>query len=619
MKPSLARDFAGIAVVVFGLGCGGPPAPPPATAPLPLGREAVAPVPSSPKGEAGPRAPEDVALILRVSDPEQLANEIAPFLPQAVASTVADYRQILQLMLGKRLADVVDLAQPIDVASIGHEPSFVISFAVKSEAEARLDDGLSLREDGGLLHVENDEGHSQSSALNACAFTAASGRASMRLVCATDQATLEKTAKYLTRTLASEPLDADIRLMLPGGVLRAKRDTTTKAIADAASARLGTALVDRFVEEIDRLDLDLRWMGGGISFGVDLRLNSRESMLARVLVPKSKPALPPPSFYRLPADSLVALHTTGAQPEDIGPLRTTLGESVVSTLVRDGYRPSPAHAVRERLFGLLLTGGPLVLAAGVAGGREGAEKALTAFENARAKSPEEAKAEVQLRAALVPWMMAEVDEPPERWTQGLRDLLRRIEEAERTRTPGSKASTARDPDGNHVDVRAGTLDPAWRLPKDALHLEVLLAARTKGQRPTRIGHLFAVPKERVTWLGYSEDIPAITSRLRTAIDDTTEVGTLSKSSAAAALRTRPAVAAGLASLAGLELLGAQTTTYEDLRGMVRKSARASSVGSSSEMMTWTVSADPSPGAVRVALQVQVSRQIALDLASLLGR
>ena len=623
MKPWLARDVARIASVVLAMGCGAGPAPAPsAPASLPLGPATVAPPPPSAKQEAGPRAPDDLALLVRVNDPETLSREVVSILPPSAAAVV-DPKQIASLLLGKRLGDVVDLTQPIDVASLGKEPSFVVSLAVKPEAEATTrdmaGDGLLLREEGGLVHIAKPpNGDGGGGPMGACAFTAAAGRASMRLVCATDEPTLEAAARYLTRTVAAEPFDADARLTLPGRTLREKRDTTTKAIGDAASARLGTALVERFIAEIDRFDADLRFAGARLELAFDLRLTGRESMLSQVLVPKSQPAPPPRAFYRLPVDSLVALHTTGAQPDDIAALRKALAENVESALVQDGYHVDRARALRERLEGLLLTGGPLVLGVGVAAGRDGAEKALATFENARVKSPDEAKAEVQLRAALVPWMMAEVEEPPERWTQGLRDLVRRAEEAERSRTPGTLASSPRDQDGDHVDIRVGALEPAWRLPKDSLHLEVLVAARTKGKRPTRKGHLFAVPKGSATWIGYSEDVPAITSRLRVAIDDSTEVGTLAKSPEAASLRTRSAHAAGTGSLAGLALLTATTVTYAELRSLVRTSSRLAGLASrGAETVTWTASSDPTPGAVHVALHVQVSRQTATDMTRLI--
>ncbi len=623
MKPSLARDVARIAFVVLAVGCGaGPPPDPSVPASLRLGPATVAPAPSAPAPEAAPRAPEDLALLVHVSDPETLAREIVSILPPsaAAAAVALDPRRLVQLLLGKRLGEIVDLTQPIDMASVGHESSFVVSLAVKPEAEARLGEGLLLHEEGGLVHIGRpDDARSDSGRISACAFTAAAGRAAMRLVCASDEATLLSAAKYLARTVAAEALDVDARLTVPGHMLREKRDATTKAIGEAVSARLGAALVDRFVQEIDRFDADLRFAGPRVELAFGLAFSGRESMVARVLVARTQPAPPPRAFYRLPLDSLFALHTSGAQPDDIVALRTALAENVESALVQDGYQSDLARGMRERLEGLLLTGGPLVAATGVAAGREGAEKALGAFENARVKTADEAKAEVQLRAALVPWMVAEVEEPPERWIQGLRDLVRRAEDAERTRTRGSKASSPRDPDGDHVDIRVGTLEPAWRLPKEALHLEVKLVPRTKGKRKARSGHLFAVPKGSATWLGYSEDAAAVTSRLRVAIDDATELGTLARSPEAATLRTRPALAAGIGSLAGFTLLTADTATHDDLRAHVRTSSRLATLASrGAEMVTWTASSDATPGAVHIALHAQPSRQTVTDLLHLLG-
>ncbi len=263
--------------------------------------------------------------------------------------------------------------------------------------------------------------------------------------------------------------------------------------------------------------------------------------------------------------------------------------------------------MREQIFALLFTGGPLVVATGVASGRDGVEKALAALDAARPKSPEETKAEAQVRAALVPWVIAEVDEPPVRWTNGLREAMRRAAEAERTRRPGSKASTPRDLDQDHVELRPGTLDPAWRLPKDSLHVEVLLIPRTKGTRPARKAHLFAVPKGTATWLGYSEDAVAVTSRMRIALDDSTDVGTLARSADAASLRTQPAAFAGVAALDGLSTLAAPSGPNTDLRSLIRTFGR---LPPGSDTLAWTAGADPTAGTAHVALHVQVPRRTA---------
>ena len=622
MKRSSARGLA-LLLWLSCVGCG--PAPIPdrgASAPLAIGSATAPKPPPAARIDAAPRAPEDLTLLIRVNDPEQLLREVVSILPPSVAAAASgiDPLQLATLLLGRRLGNIIDLAQPMDVVSLGSTsaPTFVVSMAVKQDAESKLGEGLVLREEGGLVHIgKPDDGVADAGRMSACAFTAAAGRATTRLVCASDEASLSASAAYLARNVAAEPLDGDARLSLPGNVLREKRDGTTKAIGDAASARLGAELVERFVGELDRVDVDLRFEASNLEIALDLRLSGRESLLARALVPRTRPAPPPAAFYRLPGDSIVALYTTGALAEDLAPLRKVLGDDLERSLVQDGHLPEKTRALRDRIESLVFTGGPLVLAAGIAGGREGAEKALAALDTAR--PADEARVVAQARSALLPWVMFELDEPGEQWTQGLRDVVKRGEDVDKTRKPGSKSSAPVDPDSDHVDVKIGSLDPALKLPRDTLHLEVLLTPRTKGQRATRKGHLFVVPKGAATWLGYSENAAAIASRLRLSVDDTSEAGTLARSADAATLRSRAALGAGLVSPSAIAYLGARTSTAEGLRAAAKTAARTSGPGPRGpETIAWTIAGDTAPGAVHVALRAQATRATAVDVIRLLG-
>jgi hypothetical protein len=608
----------GLAALVLGAGCG--PAPVPErgpVAPLAIG-PAAPPRPAPPaRVEAPPRAPDDLELLVRVSDPEQFARTVVAMLPSSAAAAALEPGQLVMMLLGRRLGALVDLAQPIDITS-NTGSSFVVSMAVKQDAETRFGEGLVLRDEGGLLRIgKPDDAPMDGGRLDTCAFSSAAGRATMRLLCASDEAALKGSGPYLARNVAGEPLDTDLRLTLPGRVLRDKRDATARAIGDAASARLGADLVERFLGEIDHLDMNARFAGGGIEMGLDVRLSARQSMVAQVLVSRTAAAPPPRTFYRLPADALFAMHTRGALAEDIAPLRKAIVENLEGTMLQDGYRSDKTHELLQRMEALFLTGGPIVVGAGVAGGRDGADKALAAFDSAAAS--EQARAETKTRAALLPWVMIAVDEPGERWTTGLREVVRRAEEIEKSRRPGSKSSTPRDPDGDHLDMRIGALDPALKLPKDTLHVEVLIAPRTKGKRPTRTAHLFVMPKASGTWVGYCEDAAAIATRLRLAADDATEAGTLSRSEEAASLRTRPALAAGLVSPAGIGHLFATTTTADDLRRAAKRSARTTGLGArGSQSLTWTATADPTPGSVRFSVGTDMTRQTATDLLRMLG-
>jgi hypothetical protein len=621
MKRSSARGLALFACLA-GANCG--PAPLPeraAAAPLAIGR-AAAPRPSpAPRAESAPRPPDDVALLVRVSDPEQLMREVLTILPPsaAAAASALDPAQLASILLGQKLGSVIDLGQPIDVVSIGtrSEPTFVVSMAVKQDAESKLGAGLVLREEGGLTHIARpDDAQGDAGKMSSCAFTAAAGRATTRLVCASDEASLDAAAAYLARNVAAEPLDVDARLSVPGKVLREKRDGATKAIGDAASAKLGAELVERFLDEIDRVDADVRFLGTGLDVGLDLRLSGRESLLGRALVSRTKPAPPPAAFYRLPADAIVSLYTTGARAEDLAPLRKVLADDLERTLIEDGHRADKTRALRERIESLVLTGGPFVFATGIAGGRDGAEKALAAIDGAR--PADEARVLGQARSALLPWMMFEVDEPGAKWTEGLRDIVKRGEEVDKTRKPGVKSSTPVDPDGDHVDVKIAALDPALKLPKDTLHLEVRLTPRTKGKRPARKGHFFVVPRGAATWLGYSEDASAVASRLRLAIDDTSETGTLSRSAEAVTLRGRTATSAGLVSPGALSLLAAKATTTADLHAAAKSTARVFGALRGSETIAWSLGDDATPGSVHVSLRAQITRPTAVDVLRALG-
>jgi hypothetical protein len=617
-KSSVRRALA-LVVLTSCVSCG--PSPVPERTPLaPLAIGPAAPPRPSPvaKPDPPPRTPDDLALVLRVADPEQLAREVVTLLPNVPGPALIDPSQLLSAMIGRKLASVVDIAQPIDIASVGAGPSLTLSLGVKSDAEATVGRTYVLKEEGGLVMItQPDDAPDDGDRTKACAFAPVAGRASTRLFCVLEGPLSPEVVLYLARGVSAEPLDADARLIVPGRVMRDKKDPATKAIGNAASSRLGNALIERFIAEIDRVDADLRFGGIGVEVTLNLRLTARESIVSKLLVARSTPAVPPPSFYRLPADSLVAMHTTGALAEDITPLRTVLAESIEATLVEDGYQRDKSRALRERLESLLLTGGPLVFGAGVVGGREGGDKALVAIESAHNKQ-DEAKAEAQARTALAPWLIFEAEEPAERWTQGLRDLVQRATDADKTRAPGSTSSTPRDPDSDHIDVHVGTVDAALKLPKDAFHLEILMTPRTKGKRPARKGHLFIVPKARTTWIGYSEDAAAIAARLRLALDDATEVGTLTKSPDVAPLRARPAIAAGLVSVGGVGHLFVSGTTFAELSTAARR-ARSTGLGTRGpETVIWTVSSDTTAGSVRASLRAETSRPTATALLKALG-
>ncbi|MBX3188049.1 MAG: hypothetical protein KF819_13590 [Labilithrix sp.] len=602
------------------------------TSPLLTIPSAAATRPGDPQRPEPPAAPADLAGVMRINDPELLVREIGALLPPHVAGAfqAISPAMLLDTFLGPEIGAVVDLTQPVDVASVGHpDPEYVVSLALVPDGEATLARQLTLHEEGGLVFLGkgDDDARRGAARQHRCALAPSTGRATTRLVCGSARRLVKRTAAYLASTVAAEPFAADARVTLPGSALRKKQAGAAKSLGDSAGEKLGEKLgadlVDRFLDEIDRIDASIRFVDGGIDADLDLRLNARRSIFARAIIPTSAPKTPSRAFRRLPADVVFAMHTVGARPEDMAPLRTALAANLDESLTRDGYLPEKARALRDRLEALLLTGGPLVFGAGIVGGRDGAEKALAAFEAAKPGARDLAKLEAQARGAITPWYVFEVEEPTDKWIGGLRDIVRGAEDADKTRKEGSTSTLPRDPDGDHIDVRAATLDPALRLPKDALHLEVLLTPNTKGHGRPRKAHLFVVrgnEKGTATWIGYSEDAAAIASRLRLATDDTTDAGTLGKSAEASSLQGKSAVGAGLVVVPAVSLLVAKDRTSADLRETASSVARWSSSPLTTESVTFTMSADPGAagGRSRLSVQAHASRTLASGIVRLLS-
>lgn len=576
------------------------------------------------KPEPAPPAPKDLELSARITEPTRFFREVVAHLPAGVGANIPNAEQVLELGLGTKVAETVDLTAPIDVASVSSSSSAIFaSFAVKADVEGRIAERVPVEERHGLLFVRKDDknGAGMLSRSGTCAFVPPQYAAALRLVCSSEQGAFEETARWLAYRSGAESIDSDVRVTIPGRAIREGKTGRSAPLVDQAS-KLGSKVIDDFVAEIAALQLDLRLGAATTDLTGTLRLTQRRSMLANAVVTKTIASPPSPAFYRLPLDSLFALYTTGADAVDLAPLRRTIYGLMEQSLVDDGYLPEKVGAVRTHLESILLTGGPLVVGAGIAGGLDRAERALAALDAATGTNGV-AAAEASARAALVPWAMFEVEQDPAVVILSMKGIVKGADEADRTRKPGSATASQakKDPDGDHVDVRAIPLDAALKLPVGTLALEVVVAPRTKGKHPVRRGKLFVVPKGKATWIGYSEDAPAIATRLRTAIDDTTEVGTLARSKDATDLKSKTGVLTAMTSMAGLAMLAADRGTRDDLLGDARVSARLAALpskgGNLFTVVGTTEIAKPESGPAALVLTARAPRGALTDVASIL--
>ncbi len=276
--------------------------------------------------------------------------------------------------------------------------------------------------------------------------------------------------------------------------------------------------------------------------------------------------------------------------------------------------------MKGKLEAWFVRGGPVVVGVGLAGGADRAERALGALVSGAKNA---AKAEGDARAALVPWALFEFDEKQDAFAANVRALMKASDDADKARKPGSAAaSTAKkDPDGDHVDAKIGALDPALKLPAATLVIDVTKSPPTTGKRPVRPAKIFVVTKGSSTWIGYSEDTAAIASKLRVAIDDTTEAGTLGPSKDAAELRSRRGVAHVLTSMRGIELLLAARTTRAELEEAARDDAKMLGLptrGSGALTLVATSEQGPAGSAV-LGMDLHAGRTTVTDVITLLTR
>jgi hypothetical protein len=468
---ALTKPVAATILVLSGA-CGSPP-PPAAAPPLDVPAVSASARPVTHDTRTLPSVPTGATLILRIRDFTAVGREIVAMMgaPPSWDATV-----LLHSFVDPDVLAAVDLAAPMEGMNIDNPNRAAAgAFTLRADGESILRERFELRSDGTLSHLVKRHRDQTGRGMPSCALYAG------RLVCALEEETLAAAAPYLVTTLSAEPLDHAIRITVPGTTIRNRAHGKTAPPED----RLANDLVLGLEREIDRLDFDLD-LGTTVDATVTLHLLSREAPLTKALVPSGRVAAPPADFARLPGDALLASWSNGIAAEDLAPLKKVIADDLQATLESDGYAPEAAKASIDELAALFLTGGPFVLAAG------------------KTKST---------------WLVAGVAEPAQRWTNGLRALVKKSDEAERTRKKPA-SSTPRHPDSDDVAARIVPIPASAKVPPDSLHIELKFTPKKKGAGPVRITHLWVVPQGDRTWIGYGDDDATVRDRLRAATDAT---------------------------------------------------------------------------------------------------
>ena len=557
-----------------------------------------------------PEAPAELAMVIRVANPRRSWGDATrllattPFGLMVMAAAQMGPDMLAEKAIGPALTDVIDLEQPVDVAFLDASGgAYAISIAVKEREEARLQERLVLKGDRGLLRVEGvRDADPEARALPMpCALDPGERRGSTRLVCA-PQAEWLAVAPYLTEVVAREPLDVDARAEIRGPLLAKaiQEMESEKGQEEDRGARMGRELVQGFAREIEGMTVDLSWAGPGVELGLGLRLSGRRTPLSLSMAPVTKPdAAPPEAFFRLPGDAGFTFYTQGASRDELAPLRALLFEVILADEVDEGFDRAKVQAVLDRVGALILTGGPLVFAAGSERAR--VEKALAGYEDKKG----DPKARESARRALGGWVLVGIEDAPGPWIDGLKEVIRMGAEIKAApRKPGAAATKKEDERTEKVDWVVSRAPAS--LPAGTLHVELRSRPLMKGAPPPHTSHLYAAPAGGRLWIGAGEDDAVVIARLRAVVAPAG--GGQAPAPEIAALHRPGSTAGGSLSMFGGAALFASGDTQDELDKAAQELGALGTLPSRGEApIPWAITSEVLPGgAARWSFRVRLT-------------
>jgi hypothetical protein len=500
--------------------CGGDasnrPRPPPAAALAPAKPPGTAP--AVPPVDASPLAtPSGLLLTARVSHPARAIDLLAPALGSLGSFLRGfDAAALGQLAVGAPVGAVLDLEQPIDVAIV-HEPGKADT-DVLIAASAQLVDAPMTREAfeqhftlvpiaGGMLRLRAREPAADGPKPMPCAIAPNDNSASGRLVCAGDESALRVLAPYLARTLARSTSTADLRveLFVDEAVSTFDHDDDS---AGADASTMVKLLGRQFLHDVSSLVLESGFDGSEADATLTVRMATGTSPLTRALLSHATPNGPPPEmFERLPQESAAGWYARGPDARDVQPLRTVFASSFRTFMTDAGYAKADADSLATLLGRMFFDGGAWTVGAG-----HRLDPALAAVEAYVAGGHNDQAIRAKARAALQGWVIAGVDEPPQKWIDGVRTLVT----LDNVKT-AAKPKQAEDLPRESTKLVLTPMLASLGLPAGTLHVEcratpsaAWLAAQKKsvGHETPALAHtthVFVVPDGAMTWFAVSEN------------------------------------------------------------------------------------------------------------------
>ena len=579
-------------------------APPPAKVPV----KPTAPVEPPVDTTAVPE-PQGLILFARISKPDAAVKTVGGWAHLPLPGGA----DLLRSMTDDSVADSIDFSQPLDAAvALGGarrdpRPLVAVSMAVKSfdDAKAKLSAKHKTSPgSNGQINVEgigggDTQGKSKGPRedaddedANSCvlAHTPTGGR----LICSGDRAALESLSPYLSRTLPRQQWPADMHMEITLAALkeplaqlrgmlpilaRQVLGSTTPAASKVIEASV-TELAD-VVNDTSRITVDAQIADTGLDATMKVDYAEANSLLAKVATSHPERAgAPPPAFMHLPAETDLGLYGMGSDPKLFDHMRELLGNLALEVTEGAQMPEQERKAVRELVVDRMLSlfTGALVYGKGFDGAA--LDKAVAARNNVKSTDlGAHDEANRVIAEQMIGWHLVNVSEPITKVGPMLKDwsaLWNKPEFAKWAKQQTSGKMLAQ--------MRTGGLPVGVTLPKDSVHLEIVLprpdieegglppvpmrpgappppkpqtAAKVK-KIPVKplVLHLLAVPDQGGTWIGFGMDAKLLAQRAATALSSAADANTLGKTPTADALRDTKANGAVLVTLKGFLVFSA---------------------------------------------------------------
>jgi hypothetical protein len=528
--------------------------------------------------------PAGLVAIARVAKPDAVLSAVVAWARLPIPVGPALLRSITE---DDSVPDVVDLAQPIDVAVSagasrhgGFEPiaAFAVGVSSFDKAKARLGAvhrlvpgsngdyrvvGIGSAPPQGAKEGRDGDHSEQEEDDDGLGCVLAHAAVGARLVCG-EKGALEALAPYLTRTMPREKWPSDVHMELRPGPLRAQLTQFRSTLPYLGQAILGSSsgaakeLIDSAIGEAldvagdaQKLSLDAKVEPSGLTLSTRLEFRSQTSTLAKALTSVDRADSPPAAFWHLPAETDTALFGRGSDPHLFDHPRELIANLLVEAADAGGMPESERRAVRDLVADRMLplfTGGVGVYAKGY--DQAGVEKAVKARRDVKEDDiPALSEAKRILVEQVVGWHLYQVGEPVAKVGPILKDWSTLWNRPAFSKWARSKAEGAALP-----QMRiAPALLPGAALPKDSVHLEITIprddvdlepgyphpSSRKPGpakppkkfHRKPVVVHVFAIPDEGATWLAFGMDGKLVAEKALASRSSAPDKNTLGASSA----------------------------------------------------------------------------------------